>query len=154
MKDHSIYIHIHIMHLCPGMMAAHQSQLIQIYSVDWTDVYDTYNIEHRTEPVSHYSTSGQLILPQRLWLSINSGFLWIQIPSDRTSGTQTHATQMLTFKFVEICSTPLITALGRIYVTVRNWMDLCHFWSVSTGVDWIRTAPPCPLGYPSVGGVR
>ena len=28
-------------------------QLIQIYSVDWTDVYDTYNIEHRTEPVSH-----------------------------------------------------------------------------------------------------
>ena len=30
-----------------------QSQLIQMYSVDWTDVYDTYNIEHRTEPVSH-----------------------------------------------------------------------------------------------------
>ena len=42
-----------------------QSQLIQIYSVDWTDVYDTHNIEHRTEPVSHYSISGQLILPQR-----------------------------------------------------------------------------------------
>ena len=30
-----------------------QSQLIQIYSVDWTDVHDTHNIEHRTEPVSH-----------------------------------------------------------------------------------------------------
>ena len=30
-----------------------QSQLIQIYSVDWTDVYDTYNIGYRTEPVSH-----------------------------------------------------------------------------------------------------
>ena len=30
-----------------------QSQLIQIYSVDWTDVYDTHNIEHRTEPVRH-----------------------------------------------------------------------------------------------------
>ena len=30
-----------------------QSQLFQIYSVDWTDVYDTYTIEHRTEPVSH-----------------------------------------------------------------------------------------------------
>ena len=27
--------------------------LIQIFSVDWTDVYDTHNIEHRTEPVSH-----------------------------------------------------------------------------------------------------
>ena len=36
------------MHFCPGT-----SQLIQIYSVDWTDVYDTYNIEHRTEPVNH-----------------------------------------------------------------------------------------------------
>ena len=30
-----------------------QSQLIQIYSVDWTDFYDTHNIEHRTEPVSN-----------------------------------------------------------------------------------------------------
>ena len=30
-----------------------QSQLIQIYSVDWTDVYDTHNIEHRTEPFNH-----------------------------------------------------------------------------------------------------
>ena len=28
-------------------------QLIQIYNVDWTDVYDTQNIGHRTEPVSH-----------------------------------------------------------------------------------------------------
>ena len=30
-----------------------QSQLIQIYSVDWTDAYNTHNNEHRTEPVSH-----------------------------------------------------------------------------------------------------
>ena len=30
-----------------------QSQLIQIYSVDWTDVYDAHDSEHRTEPVSH-----------------------------------------------------------------------------------------------------
>ena len=36
-----------------GRQQPTQSQLIQIYSVDWTDVYDTYNIEHRTEPVSH-----------------------------------------------------------------------------------------------------
>ena len=34
------------MHFYPGT----QSQLIQIYSVDWTGVYDTHNIEHRTEP--------------------------------------------------------------------------------------------------------
>ena len=30
-----------------------QSQLIQIYIADWTDFYDTHNIEHRTAPVSH-----------------------------------------------------------------------------------------------------
>ena len=30
-----------------------QSQLIQVYSVGWIDVYDTHNIEHRTEPVSY-----------------------------------------------------------------------------------------------------
>ena len=30
-----------------------QSQLVQIYTVDWIGVYDTHNIEHRTEPVSH-----------------------------------------------------------------------------------------------------
>ena len=37
-------------------------------------------------------------------------FLRIQILSDGTSGTQTCATHMLTFKFVEICSMPLTTA--------------------------------------------
>ena len=37
-------------------------------------------------------------------------FLQIQIPTDRTSGTRTSATQMLTNKFVDICSTPLTTA--------------------------------------------
>ena len=36
-----------------GRLQRTQSQLIQIYSVDWTYVYDTYTIEHRTEPVSH-----------------------------------------------------------------------------------------------------
>ena len=30
-----------------------QSQLIQMYSMDWTDIYDTHNIEHRTEQVGH-----------------------------------------------------------------------------------------------------
>ena len=40
------------MYFCPGTMTI-QSQLIQIYNVDWTDVYDAHNIEHRTEPVSH-----------------------------------------------------------------------------------------------------
>ena len=37
-------------------------------------------------------------------------FFRIQIPTDRTSGTPTRATQMLTLKFVEICLTPLTTA--------------------------------------------
>ena len=39
----------------------------------------------------------------------------IQIPTDRTSETQTRATQMLTFKFVEICSTPLTTRHGDLH---------------------------------------
>ena len=40
-----------------------QSQLIQIL---WTEqIFTTQNIGHRTEPVSHYSISGKLILPQR-----------------------------------------------------------------------------------------
>ena len=39
---------------CPGTMITHaESILIQIYSVDWTDVYDTHNSEQRTEPISH-----------------------------------------------------------------------------------------------------
>ena len=36
-------------------------------------------------------------------------FLQIQIPTDRTSGTRTRATQMLTNTIAEICSTPLTT---------------------------------------------
>ena len=36
-----------------GQWQPTQSQLIQIYSVYWTDAYDTHNIEHRTEPGSH-----------------------------------------------------------------------------------------------------
>ena len=40
-------------------------------------------------------------------------FLQIQITIDRTSGTRTRATQMLTNTIVEICSTPLTTAPRR-----------------------------------------
>ena len=40
-------------------------------------------------------------------------FLQIIIPTDRTSGTRTRATQMLTYKFVEMCSTPWTTAPRR-----------------------------------------
>ena len=40
-------------------------------------------------------------------------FLRIQILTDRTNGTRTRTTQMLTYKFVEICSTPLTTAPRR-----------------------------------------
>ena len=36
-----------------GRWHSTQNQLIQIYSVDWTDVYDTHNIVHSSEPVSH-----------------------------------------------------------------------------------------------------
>ena len=40
----------------------------------------------------------------------------MQIPTDRTSGTRTRATEMLTYKFVEIYSTPLTTAPRRLVV--------------------------------------
>ena len=46
---------------------------------------------------------------QQLLNSINIGVLRIQISTDRTSRTRTRATQMLTYKCVEICSTPLTT---------------------------------------------
>ena len=61
-------ININYIFLCifvQGRSQPTQSKLIQICSVDWTDVYDKHNIEHRPEPVSHQSISGQLILPQR-----------------------------------------------------------------------------------------
>ena len=51
-----VFIFLKKIFLCifvQGRWQPTQSQLIQIYSVDWTDVYDTHNIEHRTEPVSH-----------------------------------------------------------------------------------------------------
>ena len=43
----------------------------------------------------------------------------IQILTDGTSGTRTSATHILTFRFVEICSTPLTTAPRRL--KTENW---------------------------------
>ena len=45
----SFFMHFYV----HGRWQLTQGQLIQIYSVDWTDVHETHNIEHRTEPVSH-----------------------------------------------------------------------------------------------------
>ena len=73
------------MHFYPRTMTTHASQLIQIYSVDWTDIFDTHNIEHRTEPVSHYNISWELILPQRYWLSIDN---WVIANSNRDRQNQ------------------------------------------------------------------
>ena len=50
---HFVSFILFFMRFCPGRWQPTQSQLIQIYSVAWTDVYDTHNIEHRTEPGSH-----------------------------------------------------------------------------------------------------
>ena len=49
-------------------------------------------------------------------------FLRIQIPTDRTSGTRTRSTQILTYKFVEICST-LLTTAPRWPITVNDRID-------------------------------
>ena len=51
-------------------------------------------------------------------------FLQIQIPPDRTSGTRTCATQMLTNTIVEICSTPLTTGPRRTRCDVVEVMVL------------------------------
>ena len=40
----------------------------------------------------------------------NTTRMQIQIPADRNSGTRPRVTQMLSYKFVEICSTRLITS--------------------------------------------
>ena len=47
-------------------------------------------------------------------------FLQIQIPTDRTSGTRTRATQMLTNTIVEKCSKPLTTAPRRLSIPSRH----------------------------------
>ena len=39
------------MHFCPGTITAHAESINS--DLHGLDVYDTYNIEHRTEPVSH-----------------------------------------------------------------------------------------------------
>ena len=53
-------------------------------------------------------------------------FLQIQIPIDRTSETRTRATQMLTDKCVEMCSTPLTTAPRRIASVVDPKINIQH----------------------------
>ena len=41
------------MHFCPGTITTHAVSINSDLQRGWTDVYDTRNIEHRTEPVSH-----------------------------------------------------------------------------------------------------
>ena len=46
------------MHFCQRTMTTHAKSINSdlqrgLDSVDWTDVYDTHNIEHRTEPVNY-----------------------------------------------------------------------------------------------------
>ena len=72
-------------------------------------------------------------------------FLQIQIPTDRTSGTRTRATQMLTYKFVEICSTPLTTALRRlpnIAIEVILAYPFCRYIKIQKHSEAPRTGPP------------
>ena len=85
-------------------------------------------------------------------------FLQIQIPTDRTSGIRTRATQMLTNKLVEICSTPLTTAPRWPQVNPTAWTQAhvcnmnvdffvilgvfltlsCHLWWVPNPATWTQ----------------
>ena len=56
-----------VMHFYPGTTTTQEkSQLIQIYSLDRADVYDTHNIEHRTEPVSQSIWNRILLISLRM----------------------------------------------------------------------------------------
>ena len=68
----SMLANIFLCIFCPGTITTQAESINSDFQLglDWTDVYDTHSIEHRTEPGSHENISGQLILPQRLWLSV------------------------------------------------------------------------------------
>ena len=69
-------------------------------------------------------------------------FLRIQIPTDRTSGTRTRATQMLTNTIVEICSTRLITAPRRLPTAPRRhaYFPPIHDSNLYLTKRWYRRA--------------
>ena len=71
------------MQICPTLQG--QLQPNSFRSTAWTgQTLTTRTTLNTTEPFSHYSLSGQLILPQHWWLNIDSGVLRIQILTDRT----------------------------------------------------------------------
>ena len=68
--------------------------------------------------------------------------LRIQIPSVRTIGTRTRATQMLTYKFVEIRPTPLTTAPRLVYfLRELIFVDLSYLdFQILRGNSFLRIA--------------
>ena len=68
-------------------------------------------------------------------------FLQIQIPTDRTSGTRTRTTQMLTNTIVEICSTPLTTAPRRLIpLTATEFIKASGFKTQEKSCDAFITS--------------
>ena len=76
----------------------------------WTSSYSRLTFI-RIASYSKFSVIRSSRLLEAIFISLGKpSLLQIQIPTDRTSGTRTCATQMLTTAIVEICSTPLTTA--------------------------------------------
>ena len=100
------------MHFYPGTMTTHTESI----NSDLQRGLDRHlrHTQHRTQnrtskPLKYQRTTNTTATLIVLIIE----FLQIQIPTDRTSGTRTRATQMLTNTIVETCSTRLTTAPRR-----------------------------------------
>ena len=102
------------MHFNPGTMTTHAESI----NSDLQRGLDRHlrHTQHRTQNRTSKSLKYQRTTNTTATLVVKVliiEFLQIQIPTDRTSGTRTRATQMMTNTIVEICSTPLTTAPRR-----------------------------------------
>ena len=106
---HGYMIFVFYAFICPGTMTTHAESINPDLQrgLDRRLRHITFNTEQNQLAIKvsadnqyYRNASGYVLIVE---------FLRIQILTDRTSGTRTRAIQMLTYKFVEICSTPLTT---------------------------------------------
>ena len=119
---HQYFIFIFLfMHFYPGTMTTHAESI----NSDLQRGLDKHlrHTQHRTQnrtskPLKYQRTTNTTAtLVVNYWII---EFLQIQIPTDRTSGTRTRDTQMLTNTIVEKCSTPLTTAPRRYFTNIDS----------------------------------
>ena len=101
------------MHFCPGTITTHAESINSdlLRGLDRRLRHIQHWTQNRTSWPSKYQRTTNTAATLVVQLRYLSFFLQIQIPTDRTNGTRTCATQMLTNTIIEICSTRLTTAL-------------------------------------------